>query len=370
MGAKTAVSVLCLVGLLGAAASSASATQRSLGARSSDTDADGCTLRIAAGRNLQHALDRIPEGDKPATLCLGAGEFRLPGFLSIARDGVRLRGEGHSTVLRLADHSQSPIIVIGDYRHQIPGRAVSSVAIEHLRIIGGGGGGSEVQRDHPYLTNSALVIRSGRDIAVRDLDVSACRSACILTEHDTRDVAIERTTISGSTWDGISLNRTSRARLVGNTIRDNTAAGITTEHLEDSVIERNTIDNNRSQGVYLSDSYRNRFVRNRFSGNTNAGVFLTCAVRSRDPGSVRCWDDSMSQANTFERNVFVANRLGYIVAPDAAANCAKTGVVPNVSRGDQFLQNPSIEQPPATHGRWLERAGPSEKHPRMDRHRP
>jgi len=356
MGARTAVSVLCMVALFGAAASSAAGTRRSRDARSRDRGTAGCSLSVAAGGDLQHALDRISEHDEPATLCLGAGEFRLPGFLSIVRDGVHLRGEGHGTVLRLADGRQSPIIVVGDYRDQIPARAVSRVTIERLRIIGGGGGGSEVQPDRPYLTNSAVVIRAGRDIDIRDLDVSACRSACILSEHDSRDVVIERTTISGSTWDGISLNRTSRARLVDNTIRHNTAAGITTEHLEDSVIEGNTIEDNRSHGVYLADSYRNRFVRNRISGNTNAGMFLTCAVRARDPDTVRCWDDSMSQANTFESNLFGANRRGYIVAADAAANCTKPGVVPNVSRGDRFLNNPSIEQP-AAYGPCLERAG-------------
>ena len=308
---------------------------------------------IPAGHALQHALDRLSANDRPATLCLGAGEFRLPGFVSIGRDGVRLRGEGNSTVLRLADGSQSPIVVVGDYRHQTPARAVASVTIERLRIIGGGGGGSEVQPERPYLTNSSLVIRSGPHIRLRDLDVSGCRSACILTEHDSRDVTIERCTISGSTWDGISLNRTSRVRLVRNIIRDNTAAGITAEHLEDSVVERNTLSDNRSHGVYLADSYRNRFVENLFSANTNAGVFLTCALRDRYPGPVRCWDDSMSQANTFEGNLFVDNRLGYIVAADAAANCTKAGVMPNVSRGDRFLTGPSIEQRSATYGRCL-----------------
>jgi len=347
MGAKTLASIFGLIALC------AGGTSPTTWAASPGASVAGCTLRIDPGADVQGSLDRLAAAGTPATLCLAAGEFPLPGPLSIDGDGLGLRGEGPSTVLRLREGAQSPVIVVGDQQHQKPARPVSDVTIERLRVIGGGPGGSEFDADHPFLTNSAVVIRAGHNVTLRELDVRACRSACILTEHDCRDVTIERSTVSGSTWDGIAFNRTARARMVGNTIRDNRAAGITVEHLEDSVIDGNTISDNRSQGVYLSDSYRNRFRGNRFTGNTNAGVFLTCSVRQRDPEPARCWDDSMSQANAFEGNEFAGNRLGYIVAADSAANCRKPGVVPNVSRGDTFTQNPSIEQDAPKYGQCL-----------------
>jgi len=138
---------------------------------------------------------------------------------------------------------------------------------------------------------------------------------------------------------------------------------VTAEHLEDGVIEYNTIAGNGSHGVYLADSYRNWFGRNRFARNTNAGVFLTCAVRYRDPGPVLCWDDSMSQANTFEGNVFAGNRLAYQVAADAAANCTKPGAKPNVSRDDGFVENASIEHQPADFGDCLRYGSASDPSP-------
>jgi parallel beta-helix repeat protein len=227
-----------------------------------------------------------------------------------------------------------------------------------MRLIGNGGIAQECDRNHPYLTNSAVVVRAGRAITLRELDVSACRSACILTEHDTRDVVIERDTISGSTWDGVSLNRTARARMVGNTIRDNIAAGITTEHLEDSVIEHNVVADNRTHGIYLADSYRNVVDGNRFAGNVDAGVFLTCAVRDRDPAPVRCWDASMSQANRFKGNEFVGNRRAFVVAADAAADCRAPGFVPNVSRHDRFPGGAAIDGRTERFGRCLEAVVP------------
>lgn len=315
-----------------------------------------CTRTLGPGADLQVSLDGLAS-DRPAVLCLAAGEYRLPRFLSLQRDGVTLRGAGDATVLRLRDGVQSPLVVVGDFRHEVPERATSDVTVERLRLVGGGGAASELHAEHPHLTNSAVVVRRGRRIVVRDVDVSACRSACILTEHDTRDVVIERNRVRGSTWDGISLNRTTRLRLVGNAIRDNTAAGITVEHLEDSEIAGNVVAGNGSHGVYLSDSYRNRFHDNRFVDNTNAGVFLTCAVRFRDPGPVLCWDRSMSQGNRFEGNVFAGNRRDFIVAADAAANCSDPAFVPNRSLDHGERGAPEVEQWPAVFGPCLELGG-------------
>ena len=309
-----------------------------------------CDVTLSPGQDVQHALASVPGAGR---ICLTGGEFRLPRMLAITRDGVTLRGAGPSTVLRLAAGVESPVVVIGDHTRQVPARVTARVAIEDMRIVGHGRGGSEVERDHPYLTNSAVVVRGARKVTLRDLEVTACRSACILTEHDCEDVVIEDNRIAGSVWDGIALNRTARARVVGNTIDGNTAAGITAEHLERSVVEDNVVTDNGTHGLYLSDSYRNVLTRNQFAGNVLSGVFLTCAIRYHKP-RVQCWDDSMSAENVFERNEFVENRVGFTVAADAAAaSCAVPGFVANRSRGDLFARNPNEEADWTTYGPCL-----------------
>jgi parallel beta-helix repeat protein len=314
--------------------------------------ADGCTVRTSPGDDVQAAVDGAAGGSGPAVVCLSAGEFRLRRFVSIRRDGVVLRGEGDATVLRLDRGVASPVVVVGDQETERPRRPTSDVTIERLRVVGGGGDGPEHHPDHPFLTNSAIVVRAGRRVAIRDVDVSACRSACILTEFDTRDVAIERNRVAGSVWDGISLNRTATARIVDNVIRHNAAAGITVEHLEDSVLEGNVVADNRTHGLYLADSYRNRFLRNRLADNVLSGVFLTCSVRDRTP-PVACWDGSMSQANAFSDNELAGNRVGFTIAADARAPCTAEGFLPNRSRGDRFARNPPGEPYPAAFGLCL-----------------
>jgi parallel beta-helix repeat protein len=336
--ARSAAIVGVLVGLAGACAAASPAGR--------------CTIRLSPGDDVQRAIDRLPARTGPASVCLEAGEFRLERVVSIRRDDVALRGEGASTVLRLKDGIESPVVVIGDCEHETPRRPTRNVTIERLRVVGGGAGGSEVHPTRRYLTNSAVAVRAGRGVAIRDLQVSACRSACILTERDTRDVAIEHNVVAGSVWDGISLNRTARAHVAGNVIRDNTAAGITAEHLEDSVLERNVLEGNKTHGIYLADSRRNRFADNHFVGNVLSGVFLTCAVRERT-APVTCWKGSMSQRNDFARDELVDNRIAFTVAPNADADCTARGFAPNRSRDDRFARNPRDEPYPPTYGRCL-----------------
>jgi parallel beta-helix repeat protein len=320
-------------------------------ALSSYAPAERCTVRLSPGGDVQRAIDRLP-ARTGGRVCLGPGDFRLRRFVSIRRHGVTLSGEGPKTILRLDAGVDSPVIVIGDHARETPRYATAHVTIERLAVVGGGSGGSETHREWPYLTNSGVVVRSGRNVTIRDLDVSRCRSACILTEKETRDVAIEGNRIAGSVWDGISLNRTARARLAGNVVRDNGAAGITVEHLVDSLIRSNLVIANRTHGIYLSDSYRNRFLDNHVGDNVLSGVFLTCAVRVRTP-PVACWRDSMSQANAFARNRFARNRVAFTAAPDAAATCRGRRFVPNRSRDDVFAGNPRYEPGPAEYGRCL-----------------
>jgi len=255
-------------------------------------------------------------------------------------------------VLRLADGVQSPVVVIGDYEHETPDHPTARVTLERLRIVGGGRDGHEAHGDYPYLTNSAVVVRAGRNVVLRDLEVSGCRSACLLTERDTRDVSLIGNRIEGSVWDGISLNRTARARITGNVVRGNTASGITAEHLEDSVLEDNVLEGNSTHGIYLADSYRNRFAGNRFVRNVLSGVFLTCAVRIREP-PVACWDDSMSAGNVFSRNELTGNRIAFTVAPDDRAPCTARGFTPNRSYDDRIANNPRSEPYPERLGRCL-----------------
>ncbi|WP_051362330.1 right-handed parallel beta-helix repeat-containing protein [Solimonas soli] len=305
-----------------------------------------CDVTVPRGGDIAAAIAALPDDGHARTVCLGAGDYLLRRFVPILRDGVHLRGSGAATVLRMQDGVAQPLIVIGDWRDEAPAQPVRDVSIEHLKLVGARAD-HEFMPEHPYLSNSAIVVRRGENIALQDLELDACRSACILTERDTRGVRIERNRILGAVWDGVSFNRSAQVTVRDNEIRGNSAAGITAEHLEDSEIRGNTIAGNGSHGLYLSDSLRNRVVANRIENNRHAAVFLTCAVRFRDPQPVLCWDNSMSQGNVFEDNRLARNEHGYDIGADRAANCKLPQWQPNVwrdNRSDAPNRDPRPEQ--------------------------
>lgn len=291
-----------------------------------------CTRTAVPGDDLQAAIDGLP-AQRRATLCLQSGHYELAGLLAIRRDGITLRGTGTDTVLQLRDGVQQPLLVIGDYANEVPSAPIRNVVVENLHLIGNHAA-HEFMPEHPYLSNSAVVVRGGHDVDLRQLVVERCRSACLLSERDTQGLAITDSDVSGATWDGVSFNRSSHVTMSGNHVHDNAAAGITTEHLEDSDIRDNVFEHNGSQGLYLSDSRGNRFVGNHFVGNTRAGVFLTCSIRYRTP-EVLCWDNSMSQDNVFEHNVFEGSPYTFTIGVDRAADCKAADFKPNLWRDNQ-----------------------------------
>jgi parallel beta-helix repeat protein len=195
------------------------------------------------------------------------------------------------------------------------------------------------------MMNSAVVVRGGAHVTLRGLDVDGCRSACILTERGSRDITIEQNTGRHSAFDGLSLNDTSFARIVGNRFSDNHAAGITAEHLEDSILAGNNLSRNGSEGIYLSDSRRNRIEANTIGYNEFAGVFLTCAV-IQHALPILCRVNTMSQDNVFAGNRFLHNRYAYFPEPNPAASCREANQVPNQSRNDAFIGNPNGDHGP------------------------
>ncbi len=310
-----------------------------------------CSVHAAPGDDLQAVIDGMAADSKPAAVCLAAGEYTLQRLLSIRRDGLVLRGQGPSTVLRMRDGVQQPLLVIGDYENEEPAQAIHGVAVEDLQLVGGKAE-HEFMPERPYLSNSAVVVRGGRDIRLSGLQASHCRSACLLSERDTQGLSITDSDVSGAAWDGVSFNRSARVTMRGNHVHDNAAAGITTEHLEDSDIRDNVLERNGSQGLYLSDSRGNRFIGNRFAGNARAGVFLACSIRYRSP-EVLCWDNSMSQDNLFEHNVFEGSPYTFTIGVDRAANCTAPDFRPNLWRGNQADAS-GFNPPPEVYGKCVD----------------
>ena len=47
-----------------------------------------CTAKVRPGQDLQKAIDKLPQSDTPAVLCVEKGEFPLNGLVSIHRGNL------------------------------------------------------------------------------------------------------------------------------------------------------------------------------------------------------------------------------------------------------------------------------------------
>lgn len=337
-----APSLICVATL--ASASPPTTTKPSKNSISKDSHR--CNLTIRPGQNIQQAIDRLSQKPGSSTLCLASGEFDVDHLIQINHDGFHLRGQGPTTVIKLKEDVQQPLIVVGDYQNQQPDHQIRDVVIENMTLKGTTKIEHEFVPDRTYLSNSVIVVRSGQGIRLTKLIVNQCRSACLLSEYNTRDFTIDRSDISGATWDGVSFNRSAQIHLIHNQIHDNAAAGMTTENLEDSEIKENRFENNGSQGVYLSDARRNHFTNNQFIKNKVSGVIFACSIRYRTP-EVLCWDNSMSQDNVFANNEFQQNPHIYTIGVDRAANCKSPDFRPNMwqnNQADTSGQDPDQDQ--------------------------
>lgn len=295
---------------------------------------DKCSARAQPKDNLQHAIDQLPNDHSPAVLCLGPGVYPLDQFLHIDRDHVHIRGHGRSTIIQFKKNIQQPLIVVGDYANQQPSHLIQDIAIEQMQLLGTTQVEHEFMPEKPYLSNSLVVIRYGKNVRLAKLKAAHCRSACLLSEFNSSDITLADNDVSDATWDGVSFNRSEKIHLIHNRIHNNKAAGMTTEHLVDSEIRGNIIADNGSQGIYLSDSRNNHIVNNRITANKISGILFACSIRYRSP-EILCWDNSVSQNNLIESNHFKDNPHAYTIGVDRAANCKAPDFSKNLWKHNQ-----------------------------------
>ena len=315
-----------------------------------------CTARALPKDNLQHAIDQLPSDHSPAVLCLGRGVYALDQFLHIDRDHIHIRGQGLSTIIKFKQNIQQPLIVVGDYANQQPSHAIQDIAIEQMQLLGTTQVEHEFMPERPYLSNSLVVIRYGKNIRLAKLQAAHCRSACLLSEFNSSDITLADNDVSDASWDGVSFNRSEKIQLIHNRLHNNQAAGMTTEHLVDSNIRDNIIEHNGSQGIYLSDSRHNHIVDNTITGNKISGILFACSIRYRTP-EILCWDNSVSQNNVIENNRFKDNPHAYTIGVDRAANCKPPDFSKNLWKHNQS-DTPGLNPPNEQYGECVVNADP------------
>jgi len=237
---------------------------------------------LGTGADITRAIAALPaEGGR---ILLAAGVYPVNQPLVLDRNDVEVSGDQESTVLRLADHADCPLVVIGPMETP-PARRVSGVALRKLILDGNRlhqanecNGGPCDNGGLSYIRNNALTIRSAGEIRVEHVTARAARSGGVVLEKNCRGIHLSDFTSHDNHFDGFAAYETEESFFTRLYLHDNAAAGISIDlRFDRNIISHARLENNGSQGIFMRDSNFNNFNHLTIARNGAQGIFLAQA---------------------------------------------------------------------------------------------
>lgn len=233
-------------------------------------------VTIAANSNpeqIQTALDSLPEGGE-VVLAPGTYEIRHP--IMLQRDHLTLRGSGSTTVLRLADKANCPVVIMGSPM------AATQRTTSHLRLadleIDGNRSNQQMEfwhsaADGSQLNNNGIDVWEVNDSSVEGVTCRSCRSGGLVTAS-TKRFDVRNFTAYDNQFDGLACYETEESHFSGLRLHDNLGAGISLDlSFNHNVITDADLTSN-DLGVFMRDSRDNVFQGLTINNSKNHGVFM------------------------------------------------------------------------------------------------
>jgi hypothetical protein len=220
-------------------------------------------------------------GGLPATggvVDVAAGTIVCDGPLVITSANVTLKGAGRTTVFRLADHVNKPVIVIGSIE-AVPSTVLPGVTIRDIAIDGNAANQdsecSEPGCPSGSLRANGLTIRSSEDVRVENVAIRGARSGGLVTELGCRRIRVTGLTSESNALDGIALYQTEDSTFSGLHLSANGAAGISTDiQFRKNTFQDVFIRDAGTAGIFMRDASRNLFSGVHVEGSKQHGLFL------------------------------------------------------------------------------------------------
>lgn len=227
--------------------------------------------------DIQAAIDALP--NTGGTVLVTAGVYTCSDSIVIDRDGVTLRGTGPGTVLKLADHANRPVLILGQTT-AIPTSTRNDIRITDLFIDG-----NRAQQDFEcstgpcmgsdYLRNNGISLRRVADVLIDDVTVESARSGGLVTELGSRRVTIRDFTTFDNEFDGIAAYQTEDSLFTGLYLHGNQGAGLSFDlDFNNNTIAEAVLADNKDVGVFMRDARDNIFSAVRVRDSGSHGMFL------------------------------------------------------------------------------------------------
>lgn len=224
---------------------------------------------------IQQALDALPETGGEILLPSGTIEVTRP--IVLKRSHQSLRGTGESTILRLADRANCPVIIMGEPVNN-PGRTLTGLHVSSVFIDGNrpnqqrelwqeSGEGSEIR-------NNGITIQRVCDSTVENVISARCRSGGLITT-----LGVERLVVRGlesfdNQFDGLACYATKDSLFTDLHLHDNPGAGISLDLEFNSNVISNAVLTANDLGIFMRSSRGNQFLNVSIYKSRNHGVFM------------------------------------------------------------------------------------------------
>lgn len=208
-----------------------------------------------------------------------AGRYTCNRPIILDRSHFKLSGD-HQVVLRLADGSNAPVIVMGDA--QTPPRPLQDIEVSNLTIDGNRTaqsiecwGGPCDSGGTSYIRNNGISVRGLTNGRIENVVVVGARSGGVVTERECFDLKINRLTAVDNHFDGFAGYQTTRSLISNSVLSRNQAAGISIDiDFHNNTFRNIQMENNGDVGIFMRDSNLNVFQSMQIHNSGNHGIFL------------------------------------------------------------------------------------------------
>jgi hypothetical protein len=275
---------------------------------------------------IQKAISKLPPSG--GQVIIKAGNYVCTNSIIIDRDNVDLKGEGSSTILRLADGANAPVLVMGSIA-QAPNGSRKNISISDLTIDGNRSNQTveclhgECNADN-QIYNNGISVRSCEDCRVERVTVFAARSGGLVADKVVRRLTLRDINSFDNYFDGLAAYETENSSFSGINVHNNGAAGFSFDwNFDNNVVSDSTVADNAKVGIFMRNSKDNLFHGLQIRNSGEHGVFLA---------QVENDTSKPAQGNTFS---------GIVISTSVGAGIRINDVtcINNTISSSQFIEN-------------------------------
>ncbi len=235
--------------------------------------------------NIRNALNELPPSG--GEVIVGPGNYTCDHPIIMDRSNVILRGTPE-TFLRLADNSNSPLIIMGAI--ETPPRPVANISVVNLQLDGNRQhqqiecwGGPCDAGGKANIRNNGITVRGVTNGVIRNIKITSPRSGGVVSEKGCVNLFIDGLKVTDSQFDGFAGYETTGSVLSNMVLSSNLAAGISLDiRFHGNTIRDSILANNRDVGIFMRYADENLFENLKIENSGNHGVFV---AEAEEPGT-------------------------------------------------------------------------------------